>query len=262
MSLPGGRLLRRLSWSLVDQVVSSLTNVVLSVVVARSVDADQFGAFAVAFTVYSIVVQAVRGLTGQPLWMRFGDSTPSEYRVASRASIGASLLAGAAIGLFCAGVGFLLGGSVGVSLIALGAVMPALLLQDAWRMVLFGRLRPAAAALNDCVWGVVQVVLIGGLLILHRHSAAAVLVAWGVSAGVAAIVGVAQTGWLPSFGSAWNFVRQHWDITGFLVAELLILQEVLRVPCLWLGRWALSPTSARSERRWYCWDRWPSSAWA
>jgi len=59
-----GQLARRLSWNILDQVISSVTNAGLSVAVAKSVNAEQFGAFAVAFTVYSVVVLASRGLTG------------------------------------------------------------------------------------------------------------------------------------------------------------------------------------------------------
>jgi len=46
----------RAAWNLVDQVVVSLTNSVLTFLVAGSVDDVTFGGFAVAFTVFAVLI--------------------------------------------------------------------------------------------------------------------------------------------------------------------------------------------------------------
>jgi hypothetical protein len=61
---------RRAGWNVADQALSALTNVVLSFIVARNVDADGFGAFSVAFLVFSLLIGAERSLVGGPLSMR------------------------------------------------------------------------------------------------------------------------------------------------------------------------------------------------
>lgn len=230
-----GQLARRLSWNIVDQIISSVTNAGLSVAVARSVDADQFGAFAVAFTVYSVVVQAARGLTGQPLWIRFSAASEDEYRVAGRASLGGTVIFGLLAGSICAVVGLAMSGTVGAALVAIGVGLPALLWQDSWRMVFFGRLEPRAAVINDLTWAVAQILAIGGLVVVGLSSAPALLLAWSASAAAAALVGITQTGWLPSLRTGWAFASQHWDITKFLVGELLIAQGGLQGALLVVG---------------------------
>ena len=62
---------RRAGWNLVDQVISSVTNAALSFVVARSVDVEQFGGFAVAFSVFALAVGLSRALATSPLGIRF-----------------------------------------------------------------------------------------------------------------------------------------------------------------------------------------------
>ncbi len=63
--------LRRTGWGLGDQMVSSLTNVALTIMVARSVSADEFGTFSLLLATYLVCVTLVRGLTSEPLLVRF-----------------------------------------------------------------------------------------------------------------------------------------------------------------------------------------------
>src|SRR5947208_3512481 len=43
---------RRLGWGIIDQGLSSLTNLVVSLSVARTLGAEQFGAFSLAYVTY------------------------------------------------------------------------------------------------------------------------------------------------------------------------------------------------------------------
>ena len=65
------KLARRASWNVIDQALSSLSNLALSVLVARSVDSEAYGAFTVSFAVYSMAVLCSRALVSQPLMVRF-----------------------------------------------------------------------------------------------------------------------------------------------------------------------------------------------
>ncbi|MBC8093783.1 MAG: hypothetical protein H7Y15_17970, partial [Pseudonocardia sp.] len=71
-------LVRRAGWNLGEQVVSSLSNSILSFIVANSVDSVTFGGFAVAFTVFALVIGASRAISTSPLNIRFADCTPEE----------------------------------------------------------------------------------------------------------------------------------------------------------------------------------------
>src|SRR5439155_4829421 len=61
----------RLSWGLVDQAVSSLTNFAVGIYVARSLGVTAFGIFSVAWVTYGVVLNISRGLATDPLVVRF-----------------------------------------------------------------------------------------------------------------------------------------------------------------------------------------------
>ena len=62
---PPGRGVRRTAWTVVDQAVSGTSNVVATLVVARSVPSEGFGAFSVAFIAYVLALGVERGLVGR-----------------------------------------------------------------------------------------------------------------------------------------------------------------------------------------------------
>ena len=187
---------RRTGWGLGDQAVSSITNALLAIIVARSVDASSFGAFGLAFSIYSIAVGASRALCSQPLSIRYASAPPEPARAAVARSTGCALVLGVGIGAACAGSGLLIGGTTGGCLVALGATLPGLLLQDAWRYVFFTVARPAAALVNDTFWGVTQIALLVVILEVGRPDVggqvAWLLGAWGAAAAASAALGAWQ----------------------------------------------------------------------
>jgi O-antigen/teichoic acid export membrane protein len=73
----------RFGWGLADQAVCSLTNFALSILVARSVHPEDFGAFTLAFAVYLFVLGLSRALGTDPLAVRFSNSSREDFRRAS-----------------------------------------------------------------------------------------------------------------------------------------------------------------------------------
>ena len=55
------RVVSRLGWGVADQAMCSLTNFLLSVYVARSLGAAQFGAFSLAYVTYGFAINVSRG---------------------------------------------------------------------------------------------------------------------------------------------------------------------------------------------------------
>ena len=62
---------RRLGWGVADQGISSLSNFALGLFVARSFGASNFGAFTLAYITYTVVINAARGLSTDPLVVRY-----------------------------------------------------------------------------------------------------------------------------------------------------------------------------------------------
>ena len=66
--------LLRAGWNLLDQVISSATNAILSFLIARSVTESDFGGFSVAFTIFSVFIGVSRAVSVTPLSVRVSGS--------------------------------------------------------------------------------------------------------------------------------------------------------------------------------------------
>lgn len=212
------RLAGRATWNLVDQVVSSGTNLVLTVIIARSLSVSGFGAFAVAFAVYSLLVGGSRAIIAQPLVVRYVSRGESAFYDAARAAAGGAVLLGIASGVITLAVGLVVGGATGLSLVAIGVLMPALLLQDMWRAIFVAQGRPQAAFVNDLIWAVVQFVTIGALILAGQTTGPAMILGWAGSALVAAVIGGFQFRGHPQITRSLPWLREQRDIIGYYAA--------------------------------------------
>lgn len=228
-------LLGRATWNLVDQAVVSLSNAVLTFFVARSVDPTTFGGFAIAFTVFAVLVGLSRASATAPLPVRFSDAVPERFRIASSAAVGTSLSLGTLGGLGCVGIGLAVGGVGGQAVLALGLVLPGLLVQDAWRQVFFAAGRPAAAALNSAVWAVAQFVAVAALISTDNGTVLPLVLAWGGAALAAALLGVRQGRTVPRPDRTSGWVREHRDLTRYVVAEFAAQQGAMQGTLLLVG---------------------------
>jgi O-antigen/teichoic acid export membrane protein len=235
MSSVSIRLLRNASWNLVDQVLSALTNIVLSIVVARSVTAAGFGAFASAFVVFGISIAVTKSVVGQPLQMRFSDADPDQRREANAAALGCALAMGLAAGLLVAVAAFVVSGSVGSALLALAIVLPGLLVQDSCRMAAFARGRPSLAALIDAVWALVQFGLIAVLHLAGYETVFVLVLAWGGAATVSAVLGLIALNASPQLRAATGWVRRHRDLIRYLLPEYFLGLGAMQFGILLVG---------------------------
>lgn len=204
----------RSAWAVIDQGLSSLTNFALTVLVARNVGESAFGAFAIAILVYLAVLGVVRGFVAEPLAVRFSAAGEDTRHRAARAAAGAGLVAGVAVCAVLLGVGTLVGGDSSRVLLALGVCMPGLVLQDMWRFIFVADGRPRRAAANDLVWAVVQLGAVGALLAAGDPSVGVLVLAWGLAAGAAAVLGCFQAGATPDLRDGPSWVRRHLDLGG------------------------------------------------
>jgi O-antigen/teichoic acid export membrane protein len=226
---------KRVSWTLLDQVLSSFTNFALSVVVARAVDATSFGAFSVAFAVFSFTLGMSRALVCEPLVVRFSAAKPRAVAEAARAATGLAVVFGAIAGIVCLVAAPLLGGEFQRMLPALAIVLPGLLLQDTWRYAFFAAKRPASATANDFVWALLQFTAIGVLIGLGQGSTPAFILAWGGAAGGAALYGYVQLGVVPSPRSAWGWLREHRDLAPMLLADYILAMGAFNLALVVIG---------------------------
>jgi O-antigen/teichoic acid export membrane protein len=228
-------LVGRASWNLIDQVISSLGNGLLSVLVAHSVDSNAFGGFAVAFTIFTLLVGASRAVATSPLGIRFSDAPSDDFRRASSAATGAALALGALGGVGCLVAGGLAADSVKPGLIALGVIFPALIVQDAWRQVFCAAGRPAAAALNDAVWVVGELAILSAVLVSGRASTPLLILSWGISAIPAALLGVRQGRTWPNPWRAVTWLLEHRTLTGYMATVFVTSYGSYQAALLCIG---------------------------
>ena len=210
---------RRAGWNLADQMVSSLTNAVLSFMVANAVDAESFGGFSVAFTVFALVIGAARALATSPLNIRFSGADAAEQHRAASWATGMSLTLGFVVGVGCVAAGLLLGGPTRVALVTMGIVLPAVVVQDSYRFVFFSRQTPAKAALNDTFWAVLQLGAVGVMLFTGVSSVGPLVLAWGLSGAAAVLLALRQSAAVPSPRATLVWLREQSSLTRYLVAS-------------------------------------------
>lgn len=223
------RLGRRFGWGIADQALSSVTNFAIGIVIARLLGTQALGAFALAFTTYTAALNVSRGLASDPLVIRYSGVEPAAWRRSTTEAVGTALVVGALGGVACVLFGALIGPALGSSLgpefVALGVVLPGLLVQDAWRYAFFAAGRSGEAFLNDLVWTVAQLAAFALLLPGGTTGTAALVLAWGGAATLAAVTGVFQAGLWPRPTLVWSWIRGHRDLGFRYVAENLSLSS-------------------------------------
>lgn len=210
---------RRLSWGIADQAVSSITNFAVSIYVARSLGGVQFGAFSLAYVTYPFVLNASRGLTTDPLMVRFSAVNHPAWKRAVSISSGTAAVVGTVAGVLILAVTLVLSGYTRLSFLALGLSLPGLMLQDSWRFAFFAQARGSKAFLNDTIWAVTLL----PALVLVQHSGHAnvfwFMLAWGMSATFAAAIGPLQAGVVPRLSGASEWISKHRDLGFRFLAE-------------------------------------------
>ncbi len=213
------------SWVITSQGLSSLANFGVTVMVARAVSPDAFGWFAAAFAMYAATLVFTRSAVAQPLAIRFA-ARPDAQREEIAAAAAAACVLGAAGGLLTAafgGVVAVTGGDAG-SLLVVAVSMPALMLQDLWRLGFFTAGRARSAAGNDLVWVLSQAALMWLIYVGTDATpgAAQLTACWTVAAGVAAWFGGRQMGLRPRWRQGVAFLRRLDSLAGALSLAAVI----------------------------------------
>ena len=215
---------RRISWGLVDQVLSSATNFALTVFVARAAAGADFGAFAIVIATYLVMVGLGQGLVGQPFAAHHSASPEWSVRDAVAGATGSALGLGIVLGAGCVAVGAAAGGSLGEQLLVMGIALPGLLLQDAWRFVFVALGRPERAVWNDGLWAAVQGAGFAVLLASGNATPIALVTAWAIGGCAGAAAGCVQAGLLPSARFARAWVGAERTVAGGFMAQALVIR--------------------------------------
>jgi O-antigen/teichoic acid export membrane protein len=209
----------RLSWGLADQAMGAASNLLLSIYIARTLGALQFGAFSLAYVTYGFMINASRGLSVEPLLIRFSTSDLGTWRRAVAGCTGTAVIVGLVGGVCALVAARLVGGTTGLAFAALGLTLPGLMLQDSWRHSFFALGRAHLAFINDAVWAAVMLPLIVLLKLSGHANVFWFVLAWGVSGVVAGAIGPLQAGVMPNLKAAATWLSRHRDLGPRYLAE-------------------------------------------
>lgn len=232
----GLRTIGRFGWGLADQVLSSATNFLLGLLVARTVDARDLGAFSVAYAAFTFSLGAVRATAGELLVIRHSALAAHEWRDGIKRAAGTALTAGIVIGVGCLIAAAIVGRSFGAVLSIVGLSLPFLLVQDVWRFALLARGRGGAAFLNDAAWAVAMVAAIALLKRSDVYSVVTFTLGWAGAGCFAAALGVLQLKIVPSGPiAALRWLRSHRDIAPRFLAEFAVSAGVSNLTFFAIG---------------------------
>ena len=200
----------RMSWGLIDQAISSLTNFAVGIVVAHNFGLEEFGAFTLAWFTYGLILNISRGLATDPLVVRFSGVPVGAWHTAVSRTSATAIAVGVVMGGLCLVVGTLMPAPIGGALVGLGIVLPLLVVQDSWRFAFFAAGTGHKACLNDLVWGLALVPALA--VAVQRQSLFGLVLAWGLAGGVAALFGFWQARIVPSPRGARIWLREQRDL--------------------------------------------------
>lgn len=200
---------KRLGLITVDQVLSSLSNIIALVWVAHAFGPVDFGRFSLIMMVYMVAQVAVRGLISTTVVVY-----PEEADDRPRTIVASSVLTGLLTGglSVLAGLALLADGSaLAWPVLALAVPMPLLMLQDVGRYLAIARRQPVRAVVLDGMWIVLMLVAFGAALSLHLDRLVWPVLAWSGSGAVAGLWVFVQYGLPGRDGMSW--IREHWSFS-------------------------------------------------
>lgn len=219
-SLPPGLDLRRLvtsvSWAGIDQALFALSNLLVTLAVARGSGAEGLGRFTVAVAAYLIVLGIGRSLISEPLLAQRRGEQDREVEAATVTITVLYALAGAVV---VGAIGLVLG-RLEFGIIAL--LLPTTLVQDLLRYQSFRRQRPALAALVDAAWVVTSVA--AWPVVVGTGSVTLAVALWGLGS----IAGIIAGWWSlrPRLTGARQALR-WWTTDAKEIASPLLVDSVL-----------------------------------
>ncbi|MEW2585452.1 hypothetical protein [Streptomyces virginiae] len=170
--------------SVLDQAASSATNILVLVLAARLSSASGFADFSMVYVAFSVLLGLNMAYVGQSLVLEKGDGLGA----ACRSAAGFTSAASAAAGVLLAAVGLALPGATGRAFLALGLVLPLVLLQDGLRYCFSALRAPERALAADAL----RLVCVVAALAVQPEGASAgrLVLVWGLSALPALAVGL------------------------------------------------------------------------
>jgi O-antigen/teichoic acid export membrane protein len=201
----------RAAWSIADQATCSLGNIAVTILVARSLPAKDFGSYGLAFAMYLLVLGVSRSFATEPFAVRFAAVDPADSESVGRTAVGTAFVVGVAAGVVLLPFALVL--HARAPIVAVALTLPCLMVQDAWRFVAVTLGRPREALLNDLVWSISSVALVFFLTRRTGGSPTIYFAAWAGTAALGAFVAALRLGGAPRIWQSGRWLRDNLDLS-------------------------------------------------
>jgi O-antigen/teichoic acid export membrane protein len=220
--------LRRLGWGVGDQAISSVANLLLSVLLARQLGIVEFGAFGLAYAYYQIMLGVSRSTVGEPTLIRAasGPERGVGYRTAQIDTLGASLIVGLASSAVSVVIALVSPANVAPAFWALAVSLPGLMVLDGMRYWSFAVGRAKTAAMLDVGWLVGQLGLFLLIVALGVGTLFTLIASWGAGALLAAIIYLLVIRAFPSVPGGTRWFKANLDMSPRFLGEYLTVSGV------------------------------------
>lgn len=232
--------MRKRATSMLDQVLSGLSNFITVALIARALDAGHFGSFVIGYALLTTVLSLVRARWGTQLSLTGGDAPTLDLlrRLSGLAFVATPLLIAV---VFLPAVVITRGGSW-TTLLLVAAAVPLVLVQDLCRYAAIAVGRPGVAVASDGLW--VLLVATGWALGL---AAVPALLTWIGAALLAAVVALAGLRALPRLSDVRGTLR-HRHATGEALAAGSVLISLATFAALGAASLLVGSAAAGSLR--------------
>lgn len=202
--------------TIADQIISSLSNFVLVVFVARNASPTEFGQFSLGYLVLVFFLGFQRSLVGEVLLVRFSNGKMTT--ATQNHALGLTLLVGF-LGAAVLTVGAFVAGPESDTLwFALAVSCIFVLLQDSTRYIFIAKDESGTALLLDFVWAVLSISAML-LLLMWQAEAFQVVLAWMGGAVVSLVTGLILVHAWPSPVGGIRLLSRNKDISVRFAAE-------------------------------------------
>lgn len=208
---PAGSAGRRTGLVIIDQGMSSVSNILVIIFVAHALAPEDFGRFALLFLVAGFAQGLVRTLVSLTVLVHpeVADGRP-------RAVIGSALILGAFAGLVClvgGAIAWWAGSPLGPATVALSLFLPLLLLHDLGRYLGFATARAMRSILIDTLWVAFMVVFFAVTLVRGDASLLVLIAGWAGSGSLAALWVFVQYGVPRGEQISLAWLRERWHFS-------------------------------------------------
>jgi O-antigen/teichoic acid export membrane protein len=176
------------AWAFVGQVFSSATNFALTLGAARLLGPSGLGVVVIGYAAYQLIAGLARAVLTQPVIAYAAPLPAAERRWFASVCMTIVAAVGIVASLGMAGIGIVVGGSVGRGLLIFAPWVLGSLLQEFWKAILFQEGRGRAAAASDAArFCTLAVTLPVALTWKHDY---VVVSAWGLGALAGLLVAI------------------------------------------------------------------------